>query len=302
MRKIALILLIASALISCSIDISGSRTIVVSVALDYSAEDGFRQNHALDNPPNDQQAFVSQTEVLAEPGMMERYTFLSKDGRRTLNGREERWGKEDVLDAIEGIEAGNDDLVIFFYSGHGEDRTGNLVVSIEDDEFGTISPDELLTSLASIGGKKCVFLDSCYSGQYVEDAGILADGEIFGDDGSLVEDGFLSSLLPALRMTMASGKLGTDDIWVMSAATAGQLSYDSGMDGMPNQDKYGAFSYYLLSALGYDMEEDTPCRDQGSGGMTFMGLYQDVKDMMSRSMWKTQTPQITLTPVDLRLF
>ena len=307
MRKIFSALFIILLLSACSNALDSSRTIVIAVALDYE-EDAFQDKennlvvNTLSNPPNDLSAFTSQVDILSSGRDVERHIFLSQGGARRVNGKREEWDKETILSTISSLEAEENDLVLFFYSGHGMDGTGELVVSAKEGKMDKISPDELLTALSEIGGKKCVFLDSCYSGAFVEDAGMLADGEVFGEDGSLMKEGFLFSLGPALSLSITSGRLGTDDIWLMSATTDGQLSYDSGTEGLPNQEKYGAFSYFLISSLGYDMENDSPRISQERDEVTFLGLYRDIKRRMTESMWTEQTPQITLTPLDLVLF
>ena len=307
MKKIFSALFIMLLLSSCSNALDSSRTIVIAVALDYE-EDAFQDKennlvvNTLSNPPNDLEAFTSQVDILASGREVERHIFLSQGGTRRVNGKREEWDKEAILSTISSLEAEENDLVLFFYSGHGMDGTGELVVSAKEGKMDKISPDELLTALSGIGGKKCVFLDSCYSGAFVENAGMLADGEVFGEDGSLMKEGFLFSLGPAISLSITSGRLGTDDIWLMSATTDGQLSYDSGTEGLPNQEKYGAFSYFLISSLGYDMENDSPRISQERNEVTFLGLYRDIKRRMTESMWTEQTPQITLTPLDLVLF
>ena len=307
MKKIFSTLFIILLLSACSNALDSSRTIVIAVALDYE-EDAFQDKennlvvNTLSNPPNDLSAFTSQVDILASGREMERHIFLSQGGTRRVNGKREEWDKETILSAISSLDAEENDLVLFFYSGHGMDGTGELVVSAKEGKMDKISPDELLTALSEIGGKKCVFLDSCYSGAFVENAGMLADGEVFGEDGSLIKEGFLFSLGPAISLSITSGRLGTDDIWLMSATTDGQLSYDSGTEGLPNQEEYGAFSYFLISSLGYDMENDSPRISQERNEVTFLGLYRDIKRRMTESMWTEQTPQITLTPLDLVLF
>ena len=307
MKKIFSALFIILLLSACSNALDSSRTIVIAVALDYK-EDAFQDKennlvvNTLSNPPNDLSAFTSQVDILLSGREVERHIFLSQGGARRMNGKREEWDKETILSTISSLEAEENDLVLFFYSGHGMDGTGELVVSAKEGKMDKISPDELLTALSEIGGKKCVFLDSCYSGAFVENAGMLADGEVFGEDGSLMKEGFLFSLGPALSLSITSGRLGTDDIWLMSATTDGQLSYDSGTEGLPNQEEYGAFSYFLISSLGYDMENDSPRISQERNEVTFLGLYRDIKRRMTESMWIEQTPQITLTPLDLVLF
>ena len=307
MKKIFSALFIILLLSACSNALDSSRTIVIAVALDYE-EDAFQDKennlvvNTLSNPPNDLEAFTHQIDILSSGRDVERHIFLSQGGARRVNGKREEWDKETILSTISSLEAEENDLVLFFYSGHGMDGTGELVVSAKEGKMDKISPDELLTALSEVGGKKCVFLDSCYSGAFVEDAGMLADGEVFGEDGSLIKEGFLFSLGPALSLSITSGRLGTDDIWLMSATTDGQLSYDSGTEGLPNQEEYGAFSYFLISSLGYDMENDSPRISQERNEVTFLGLYRDIKRRMTESMWTEQTPQITLTPLDLVLF
>lgn len=307
MKKIFSALFIILLLSACSNALDSSRTIVIAVALDYK-EDAFQDKennlvvNTLSNPPNDLEAFTHQIDILSSGRDVERHIFLSQGGARRVNGKREEWDKETILSTISSLEAEENDLVLFFYSGHGMDSTGELVVSAKEGKMDKISPDELLTALSEVGGKKCVFLDSCYSGAFVEDAGMLADGEVFGEDGSLIKEGFLFSLGPALSLSITSGRLGTDDIWLMSATTDGQLSYDSGTEGLPNQEEYGAFSYFLISSLGYDMENDSPRISQERNEVTFLGLYRDIKRRMTESMWTEQTPQITLTPLDLVLF
>ncbi len=307
MKKIFSALFIILLLSACSNALDSSRTIVIAVALDYK-EDAFQDKennlvvNTLSNPPNDLEAFTHQIDILSSGRDVERHIFLSQGGARRVNGKREEWDKETILSTISSLEAEENDLVLFFYSGHGMDGTGELVVSAKEGKMDKISPDELLTALSEVGGKKCVFLDSCYSGAFVEDAGMLADGEVFGEDGSLIKEGFLFSLGPALSLSITSGRLGTDDIWLMSATTDGQLSYDSGTEGLPNQEEYGAFSYFLISSLGYDMENDSPHISQERNEVTFLGLYRDIKRRMTESMWTEQTPQITLTPLDLVLF
>lgn len=307
MKKIFSALFIILLLSACSNALDSSRTIVIAVALDYK-EDAFQDKennlvvNTLSNPPNDLEAFTHQIDILSSGRDVERHIFLSQGGARRVNGKREEWDKETILSTISSLEAEENDLVLFFYSGHGMDGTGELVVSAKEGKMDKISPDELLTALSEVGGKKCVFLDSCYSGAFVEDAGMLADGEVFGEDGSLIKEGFLFSLGPALSLSITSGRLGTDDIWLMSATTDGQLSYDSGTEGLPNQEEYGAFSYFLISSLGYDMENNSPRISQERNEVTFLGLYRDIKRRMTESMWTEQTPQITLTPLDLVLF
>ncbi len=87
--------------------------------------------------------------------------------------------KENILLLIQeiGSRMDNDDLFIFYYAGHGMGSrylptypsTGYLVTAPENDEeeYSTISIEDLSTSLNEISGVKVIILDSCFSGAHV---------------------------------------------------------------------------------------------------------------------------------------
>ena len=128
----------------------------------------------------------------------------------------------------------------------------------------------------------------------------MSDGEVF-EDGNLVFSSFVSALIPSLRISFGASPAGNDGIWVFSAAADDQLSFDSWDENRPKQDELGAFTYYLASALGYDMDMDRPVTPVG-GEITFYGIYQEVKRTMASGLWIEATPQVTLYPLDLVLF
>ena len=301
MRKTIITVMLLLLLLSCDNEIREGKTFVIAAALDYSSEnDGAG---TLANPPEDLKAFIAQTELLTSltSDTFIPFAFLSKYGRWTLNGTPWRWTRGDILSTIENLDMEENDLLIFYYSGHGL-SDGSLAIPDGSEKLEFISPDELLNALSAQRGKKCVLLDSCHSGSFVEESGMMASGEVFDKEGRLIKDGFLSALWPSLVMTLQSWPTGNDSIWVMSAATEDQVSLDSGIDGLERQDEHGAFTYYLLRALGYDMENGAPSFRNGRDDITFLGIYNTVKEEMSGEMWREQTPQITLSPLDLVLF
>ncbi len=292
MRKLFIITALVL-ITACSNDIPRSEVIFISVAASYGKEG---EMNYLANPPGDQRALSEQMAYMTERRELPytEHIFLERDGRMSVSGEEKDWGRHDILDLLETLEAGPDDLLIFHYSGHG-DTNGSLVMP----DGGKLTPDELLYALRKVPGFKCAFIDSCYSGRFVRDTGSLTSGERF-TDGKLVSESFINAMLPSLKMLFTAGCPANDRMWILSAATSGQLSYDSWDDGRDRQNEFGAFSYYLLKALGYRMDEGTP----GLGGnrITFYGLYDSIKNMMSDTLWRQATPQATLTPVDLILF
>ena len=294
-----LLLSLLALLSSCTPHVPQGRTFIISVALDYASPDDAAGT--LSNPPNDQRAFMVETGLLASASgeRYEQLSFLSEHERWSVDGKEKEWGKDDVISAIRGLGTAREDLVLFYFSGHGS-SDGSLVIDNSPERREYIDPAELIAALTAIEGKKCIILDSCHSGTFINDTGIMADGESFDDD-LLVTEGFISSVIPSLRLSLESGIIGNEDIWVLSATTSDQLSYDSGTEGLPNQERYGAFTYNLLIALGYDMENDEPRLERGRE-ITFLDIYGDIRDSMTEDLWRMQTPQITLTPLDLVLF
>ena len=296
-RMLPLLLIITLLLPSCEMEKKEGKVVFISAAIDYGAPDGI---NALDNPPEDQRVLSAQLEALAIASgeIYEEYLFLEKNGQRSVNGKEYGWNHDDILAAISSLDTVRDDLIIFHYSGHG-DEDGSLVTDM-DTAF-RLSPERILDALEGTDGMKCLFLDSCYSGNFIEEQGWMHDGELF-DDKNLVSESFINSLLPSLMMTLNAAKREESSIWVLSAATAKQSSFDSWDAGHPGQENFGAFTYYLASALGYDAENDTPTVPGRGGEITFYGLYQEIRKNMSSDLWKRATPQVTLTPFDLILF
>ena len=294
MRCIAAITLLLA--ISCASPLPDGKTVFISVAIGYGTEGSANY---LANPPSDQKALSAQIRALSEGSgeEYEEYLFLEEDGIRSISGQEAEWDHGDVLGTIRKLDTSPSDLIIFHYSGHG-DESGSLVT--DRDTSYRLPPDTLLDALGSVPGFRCLFLDSCYSGTFIR-GDKLADGEVF-TEGNLASESFVNSLLPSFILSFFAGRMGNRGIWVLSAATSGQASFDSWDEGLPGQDGYGAFTYYLASALGYDMEMERAVLPPPGSSVTFYGLYRQIKDMMTASLWREATPQVTLSPLDLLLF
>ena len=296
MRKAAIIILTLIAIISCTSSPVQSRVIFISVAIDYSAVHGAGK---LTTPPEDQRVLSEQIRTLAEASgeVYESYLFLEKDGTRTVNGRTDDWNQNNILETIADLDTVSGDLIIFHFSGHGDE---DGAIATDQSILYTLNPQTLLGALGEKDGNKCLFIDSCYSGAFIEDGYPMSDGEVF-EDGNLVFSSFVSALIPSLRISFGASPAGNDGIWVFSAAADDQLSFDSWDENRPKQDELGAFTYYLASALGYDMDMDRPVTPVG-GEITFYGIYQEVKRTMASGLWIEATPQVTLYPLDLVLF
>lgn len=284
-------------LTSCEMEKYESKVIFISAAIDYGAPEGV---NALDNPPEDQRVLSLQLRTLAEASgdIYEEYLFLEKNGNRTINGREMKWNHDDIITLLYSIDTLSTDLIIFHYSGHGDDK-GNLVTDI-DTEY-RLSPDLLLETMENINGRKCLFLDSCYSGTFIYDSNGMDEGEIFSN-GILTSDNLLNAIGPSFVQAISGKTEQERSIWVLSAATAEQSSFDKWNGGEERQENFGAFTYYLAKALGYDMANDTPSLPGKGGRITFYSLYQEIREEMDRELWIRATPQKTLSEYDLELF
>ena len=296
MKRIFPILLLCLAFVSCEMEKTEGKVVFISVAIDYNAPDGV---NALDNPPEDQRVLSAEIEALsvASGDIYEEYLFLEKNGKRSVNGEEMKWNHDDVLTLLSSIDTVSSDLIIFHYSGHG-DESGALVTDI--DTSNRLTPEKLLTALSGADGRKCLFLDSCYSGTFIAESGYMHSGELF-EDGNLVSDNPVNAILPSISLLFHPAA-GNDDIWILAAATDIQSSFDSWDSGEPMQENFGAFSYYLARALGYDMENDTPTVPGRGGKITFYGLYQEIKESMPNDLRREATVQITRTHFDPVLF
>ena len=295
MRKLMIIILAAILASSCEMEKEQGKVVFVSVAIDYGAPSGV---NALENPPEDQRVLSAQIETLtaASGDIYEEYLFLEKNGKRSLNGNNLKWNYDDILWILSELDTISTDLIIFHYSGHG-DETGALVT--DANTVSRLQPERLLDAMTGIDGRKCLFLDSCFSGHFVKDAGYMANGEKFRD-GNLETDNLVNAIMPAFDSLKKEH--GNDSIWVLAAATDEQNSFDSWDNGLPGQDGFGAFSYYLAAALGYDMEHDRPGIPAEGTEITFYGIYHEIRDSMAADLRKEATPQVTLTLSDPILF
>lgn len=295
--KLAAIAAAIMLLFSCSEPMKQGKVVFISVAIDYGAPDGA---NALDNPPEDQRVLSEQIEALASASgeLYEEHLFLEKNGIRSISGNEMKWNHDDILDLLSSLDTVSTDLVILHYSGHGDDD-GSLVTDM--DTSVRLSPERLLDALEAVDGVKCIFLDSCHSGAFIDGSPTMHGGEAFVDD-ELSGEGLIGSLLPSLAAAFSPHEDGRDGIWVLSAATADQSSFDSWDSEEPNQESFGAFSYYLASALGYDMEMDEPTIPGRGGRITFYGLCSSIRRSMAPDLRAKATPQSTLSRLDPVLF
>jgi hypothetical protein len=147
---------------------------------------------------------------------------------------------EHVTSTLENLVSltGENDLTVFFYSGHGEEDTGKLVlgtttgINTEDDRM---SPETLLSLMNALKGKKLLLVDNCYSGNYVEESSSSLSG-VYSDYDYYAK--FFSDDTYELL-----------DLYVLSASSKNSESYEAYFREAGH--KHGYFTYVLLEGLGW---------------------------------------------------
>ena len=303
MRKLLpLIFLLMLLIASCNDDIADTSVYLISVANSYSG------SNTLEATLPDQSAMIAEIAYLADKAgnSYYEYTFTQSGDSLMMDG--ESYGAEDVLTFLSSLESSDDDLVIFFYAGHGgaEDENGKGAVLYFDPVISNtqIYTDDLLEALSEVAGKKWLVLDCCYSGEAVTSSDLFSHMEFSVSNGKTVlsSESGIEAIKDAFSSSAGSVE-GNDDIWVMAACQDTQLSYESG------KYTHGFFTAGLVSALGYDLEEEEAGRSSESK-LTFYSVFSEavkiVDELISEeygsSVSSWETPQATLTPVDLILF
>ena len=330
--KAIVILLLSFITLSCSIErVPDQRTVyLVTVADDFYNFNG--NGRKLENVVTDSAAINMQLETLGEVHTM---CFISEEGKRYTssnptfvpkdkNGNElsdpssplfrrfsykpkegedeSGWTVRDVMEYLGKIEADEDDIIIFTYSGHGEKKSGALMMnaSFSSYEWDSISPEDFLDTITSLGGKKLVVLDSCYSGQYIPDSELISADKFASGDK---EDRWIGFDYPGAALSTYTKGKKTErikDLWIISASGKGQEASDnlSAGDG-PFQEFYGAFTYYFLKALGYDTDRNLPSgRDKR---LTVFQIYSEIRSAFPDYETQIQTPRTYLKGLDLIL-
>lgn len=147
---------------------------------------------------------------------------------------------DEILSSIPRAFRGakNSDVSLFYYSGHGAGKTGDLIGA---DWYG-VSFKKLRTELDKIPGDKIVILDSCYSGNAINKGEAEEETEMEAYVDAAVE-AFSNSVTPK------AGELSKGRYYVITACRKNQTSLSVG-DGQGNS--FGLFTKYFEEACGWD--------------------------------------------------
>ncbi len=333
MKQVILILMLAALLFpSCSPDktLTDRDIYLISVSDDFYDSTG--HYNALDNTINDQAALISQIGTLEN---VHTYAFISHKGRRYVttpdktpvfkpadskcnllksespvdeafdhfeyepsSAETKAWTMDDVLDTVGNLHTGEDDIIIFTYSGHGEEKTGALLTNCRGkDNYDTTNKEAVIEAFSSISGKKLFFLDSCYSGNFISESTLNTLDTFTTDEDEYEGEDYITAIKCS---TLTKTTDTTPSLWIMAASGRRQKANDSG-DGTDSsiQDHYGAFTYYLLKALGYNMDRNES--EKRTSSLTFYSIYSYIMASFPSSEITSQTPRTSLKRLDVKL-
>ena len=271
MKKILMLILSILMLTGCELitpeDTSPRNIYLVSVALNYEST-GI---NTLKCTLNDQAAICDEFQYIAdECGYPLTSVVITQNGRNytvRLNGdaiktetfSEATMIKEDVLSRLHKLAAGLDrnDLLVFHYSGHGLDGTGELVLNKKDyskdntrNNLVMVTSEDLNQAVKDTDGIKFFVLDSCYSGVYADALTPVNPSSPFRD--------FFTLDSP------------NENIFVLTGASSEEQSWESGV--------YGNMTLCLLRSLGYDTVNKVPAL------ATDKRYYSEIVSYVQKSM------------------
>ncbi len=117
--------------------------------------------------------------------------------------------------------AGENDVSLFYYSGHGLYSTDSATLgSLVGVDFNIITPTALRNQLDTIAGRKIVIIDACHSGNMIGKSMNDGDAESF-------TKAFISAFASAGKSNLATG-----GYYVLVAASKDQSSYESVINGI----------------------------------------------------------------------
>ena len=371
-RTIAILIAILLLFTSCDLMLSNQtkgKMYLICCGLGY---EGGTENQALINPLNDANALISEFEALCTAGGYEyeivHYTddvhgtgLRYDDDRRfvfkhysnespavsdrtmylyptpSLDKLDADYLTSHFLDTLDKMLEPNmptdDDLLIFFYSGHGEDSLAHTpskpsgpvayyqTYSNLDEstsfitDFSAISYDSILNHLDTYKGRQLAIFDCCYSGASTynpEEYLHRDDNELsysisfynYADDpredrkdifnvSTFIEDSWNKTF---------DGKGGKPRRFIINSCTYAQQAMNADFwINEPFAEYYGGLSYRLLRYLGFDVVGNQPGISEDLKGkvISVTGIFRGIYDNISKTLVKRATPNMTRTSYDM---
>ena len=208
------------------------------------------------------------------------------------------WTMIQILDEfVRSLHTGTDDLIIFTYSGHG-DANGSLQTNSDtSNNFDTTNREMIIEAFSSLSGNKIFFLDSCYSGNFIPDTTLNTTDTFTTNEDRYEGEDYLEGIK---NSSLVKAEDYQPSLWIMSSAGRKQEASDHADTGdSVFQKHYGAFTYFLLKALGYNMDKNE--REAKSSSLTFYSIYSYIRKNFPTEEIYDQTPRTSLKRLDIRL-
>jgi len=168
-------------------------------------------------------------------------------GSKSVNSYPSLSNLKEAIAALKDITQ-KDDLILFTYSGHGNDD-GTIALGSSSYSDAALSPvQEILDSFVDndIKGRKLIILDTCYSGVSLPDSPGSSNTVL----GSSIDDWYAKY--------WENSTYVLPDMYVLTAS-ADTLSYEIDLDPSISADhRHGLFTAGLLKALGWGHPHPNP--------------------------------------------
>ena len=196
-------------------------------------------------------------------------------------------------------DAGENDISLLYYSGHGE-NDGSLLGS----DMSILTPSELRTCLDAVPGRKVVIVDACYSGSLIQDqdsltASVSSDSFMTvesvdqsidtGDDQNSDPASFTESFLGAFsdgdgseKRLRSRGALQSEQYFVMASCQAAEESQEGYITSGGSGRYMGYFTYALCEGCGWNGVTNRECElladGNADGVVTFAEAFGYASD------------------------
>lgn len=238
---------------------------VISVGLDYRNSAGVS---SLSGTCDDAFEFGEcYRAVMGRKGVTCDVTYMVAEGTEASDADVDYPSADAVLQKISDTFVDPNDLLVFYYSGHGDTLGGGEAALVTGKTAGNhyteLRMDDLFKALEAKGCQCLCIIDACYSGAAAIDS--LPD-DMFGDA--------LSGLLQKTDLRSTA---------VLAASSAYETSVVSSVQTLEGaQQKHGAFTIPVLEKLGWVHSESAPSAvTAGSGTRKVYGYLGSVPDAMT---------------------
>lgn len=297
LRNLLLLLSSAFLLFSCSLDIRAERSgsvYMVIAALDYRNTIVSDLNGTVRDALEIEECL---SDIYESRGIRVHKTIMIQNGPESDRTSPLYPSSDNILSAIRDLPAGKNDLVVFYYSGHGDvDEDGRPFFAggnrTEEELYSPLIMDDVFNALDRLPSQCVALIDACYSGGMADSP---EDGRTFGE---------------AFRSMLQKADLHS--VAVLAASQPDELSYVSSItNAQGHVERHSAFTIGLLQRLGWIHTEATmravyadgeliPIYGRSSGvygSLTAEKLFDEVMASWGRN--QNQTPFYRGTPADI---